>query len=62
MEIAVADAGDLEALRGSREGRFVFVGRQAYSAVDDAASGVCLFRVESAVMADAVTGKVAVLR
>ncbi len=62
VEIAVADAGDFEALRGGREERFVFVGRQAYTAVADVASGVYLFRAESAVMADAVTGKVAVLR
>lgn len=37
-------------------------GRRLRWDVADVASGVYLFRVESAVMADAVTGKVAVLR
>ena len=62
VEIAVADVADFEALRGGGEERFVFVDRHAYAAVADIASGVYLFRVESAVMAGAVTGKVAVLR
>ncbi|MEE9455868.1 MAG: M28 family peptidase [bacterium] len=37
VEIAVADVADFEALRGGREERFVFVGRHAYTAVDDGA-------------------------
>ena len=46
VEIAVADAGDFEALRGGREERFVFVGRQAYTAVDDVANA-CTFSASS---------------